>query len=805
MNSLTHRKIKISNCFLILLIVFAFSCDDFFVEDISTYNMQLKTPSSGWKSEDKRISFRWEDVPKAVNYKLEVVTPGFAVNHKLVFEKLLQTAKFDTTLMPGEYEWRVKAKNSASETDFFTSPFSVLPEFNISSKQILLMSPEDQAVGKVKNVNFKWEALSGTSYYSFKIKKENWAGDTIVVSKLYSTNYTFRLEDGIYSWGVAAIDTLNQKRTDYTIRSFIVDQNPPSVPILVNPANQDTVSSVVVGFKWRKTEQKANYAIEIYSDLELKNRLQEKTLSDTLTYIDLGKNGIYYWRVNSTDEHGNIGGFSPVSLFCIRLSSDINLKVVQIMSPADKSTIIDKKVTFWWNFLDGATKYNLQVVSPSFANPTKLIYDQWLTSNSMVVDLEAGNYEWRVKAANSVYQTGFTQSTFSIYSNDLSKQKTTLLSPLYGQQINKSLVKLSWAKINSNASYQLLIKKDSWESGSIVQDMKTDKIENEVSLSDGDYYWGVKAIDPVNNSETEYSIRKFEVAIKVDLSGTKVSLLSPTDKSTIVDKKITLWWNQVTGAEKYNLQIVSPSFANPTKLIYDQWITTNSFVTELDAGNYEWRVKASNSISETAFSTYSLSIYVNDLSKQKVSLLKPIYAEQLNLSSIKFSWEKLSNNLNYNLLVKKDSWESGNTVQEISTTKTEMELALLEGNFYWGVKATDPLNNSETVYSVRNFVVDLTAPDIPTLKTPANNFTTSDLLVNFSWEQSDVTDTKLTYTFEMFQINPISVVQLSSKTTQQKSLGYNLESFGKYKWRVYATDTAGNKGAYSEFRYFEIK
>jgi len=475
------------------------------------------------------------------------------------------------------------------------------------------------------------------------------------------------------------------------------------------------------------------------------------------------------------------------------------------MSPADKSTIIDKKVTFWWNFLDGATKYNLQVVSPSFANPTKLIYDQWLTSNSMVVDLEAGNYEWRVKAANSVYQTGFTQSTFSIYSNDLSKQKTTLLSPLYGQQINKSLVKLSWAKINSNASYQLLIKKDSWESGSIVQDMKTDKIENEVSLSDGDYYWGVKAIDPVNNSETEYSIRKFEVAIKVDLSGTKVSLLSPTDKSTIVDKKITLWWNQVTGAEKYNLQIVSPSFANPTKLIYDQWIATNSFVTELDAGNYEWRVKASNSISETAFSTYSLSIYVNDLSKQKVSLLKPIYAEQLNLSSIKFSWEKLSNNLNYNLLVKKDSWESGNTVQEISTTKTEMELALLEGNFYWGVKATDPLNNSETVYSVRNFVVDLTAPDIPTLKTPANNFTTSDLLVNFSWEPSDVTDTKLTYTFEMFQINPISVVQLSSKTTQQKSLGYNLESFGKYKWRVYATDTAGNKGAYSEFRYFEIK
>jgi len=744
-------------------------------------------------------------VPKAVSYKLEVVTPGFAVNHKLVFEKSLSVAKFDTSLLSNEYEWRVKAMNSASQTEFFTSSFSILPAFNISSKQVVLLSPEDQAVGKVKNVDFKWEALSGTSYYSFKIKKANWTGDTIVVSKLFSTNYTFRLEDGIYSWGVAAIDTLTKKSTDYTIRSFTVDQNPPSVPLLVSPANQDTVSSAVVGFKWKKAEQKATYAIEVYSDSELKNRLQEKTLSDTLTYIDLGKNGIYYWRVNSTDEHGNIGSFSPVSVFCIQLSSDINLKAVLLMSPADKSTILDKKVTFWWNLLDGATKYNLQVVSPSFANPTKLIYDQWLTSNSMAIDLEAGNYEWGGKAANSVFQTGFTQSTVFIYSTNLTKQKTTLISPLYGQQINKSLLKLSWEKINSNASYQLIIKKDSWESGSIVIDMKTDKIENEVSLSNGDYYWGVKAIDPVNNSETEYSTRKFEVAMKTDISGVKVSLLSPTDKNTIVDRKITLWWNQVTGAEKYNLQIVSPSFANPTKLIYDQWITTNSLSTELDAGNYEWRVKASNNIYETTFSTYSLSIYINDLSQQKISLLKPLYAEQVNLSSVKFSWEKLNSNASYHLLIKKDSWESGNTVQEINTTKTEMELPLLEGNFYWGVKATDPLNNSETVYSARNFVVDLTAPDIPILKTPANNATTSDLLVNFSWEPSDATDTKLTYTFEMFQINTNSVVQLSSKTTQQKSLGYNLEALGKYKWRVYATDTAGNKGVYSEFRNFEIK
>jgi hypothetical protein len=475
------------------------------------------------------------------------------------------------------------------------------------------------------------------------------------------------------------------------------------------------------------------------------------------------------------------------------------------MSPADKSLLTEKKVTFWWNLIDGATKYNLQVVSPSFANPTKVIYDQWGTSNSVTVDLAAGNYEWRVKAANSDNQTGYSQFLFSIYGTDLSAQKTTLISPLYGTQISIPNVKLSWAKINDNANYQLVIKKDSWESGNAVLDLKTNKIEAETSLPDGDYFWGVKAIDPLNGSETEYSTRKFQISAKVNLTGAKVALLSPVDKSTLIDKKVTLWWNPLTGAEKYNLQIVSPSFSTPTKLIYDQWVTSNSITVDLEAGNYEWRVKAANSISETAFSQFALSVYINDLSNQKINLTKPLYGEQTNLSSMKFAWEKLNGNVVYHFLVKKDSWESGNTIQELNTTNTETLVQLLEGDLYWGVKAVDNQNNSETTYSVRKLSVDMTAPEFPKLLSPTNNISTSDLLVNFSWEPSDASDTKLTYTLEIFQVETSSTVQLPSKTTQLKSIGYNFDAIGKYKWRMFATDAAGNKSAYSEFRFFEIK
>jgi len=129
----------------------------------------------------------------------------------------------------------------------------------------------------------------------------------------------------------------------------------------------------------------------------------------------------------------------------------------------------------------------------------------------------------------------------------------------------------------------------------------------------------------------------------------------------------------------------------------------------------------------------------------------------------------------------------------------------LDGEYFWGVKATDLQNNSETEYSTRKIGIDLTPPQNPILRLPANNFITADYLLEFSWDPFNAADTKLSYTLEVFRIIANSVVSLPSKTTQQKSLGYNIESAGKYKWRVYATDSAGNQSEMSEFRYFEIQ
>ncbi|HLN74519.1 MAG TPA: hypothetical protein VK205_14600 [Prolixibacteraceae bacterium] len=982
--------------------VFAISCDDIFVEDISGFNVVLKAPSAGWKGKDTKVSFRWEQVPDAVNYQLEVVTPGFSVNHLQVFEKSLMEASFDTILTAGDYEWRIRALNSGSSTDYSYSSFTIQGPFNIGSKQVILKMPDDQFISNVNDVDFSWEALEGASYYSFKIKKSNWMGDSVIVTKLYSTSYRFPLEDGLYAWGVAAIDTSTGKATDYTIRSIVIDKNPPPVPRLVNPANKDTLNSLTASFNWHPSEPGATYQIEVYSEPELKNKIMGKTISDTTTYINLEKSGYYYWKVKAIDGQGNSSNFSPVSVFCIVIPPDIDQKQVVLMSPADESMVINKKVTLWWNMLSGAQKYSMQIVSPTFAHPLKLVYDQLVSTNSIAMDLEPGNYEWRVKAINTssestyclpfsftIYNTDLSQQnitllrplygelvngsivkfswerinssasyhllikkdswetgtvvqelntdkteielpflngeyfwglkavdpqnssetaysvrkltvdfkgdlttatvslvspadnsminekkvtlwwdpisgaekynlqvvspsfsnsvklvydqlittnsvtldlepgsyewrvkalntssesayspafTFSINNTDLSQQRINLLKPLYGELVNNTAVKFSWERINSSASYHLLIKKDSWESGTVIQELKTDKTEIELPFLNGDYYWGIKAVDSQNSSETAYSVRKLVVDFKGDLAIIKVSLVSPVNSSTLTEKKVTLWWNPISGAEKYNLQVVSPSFSNSVKLVYDQLVTTNSVTLDLEPGSYEWRVKAQNSSSESAYCLpFSFSIYNTDLSQQRTILLKPLPSELTNNPLVSFAWEKLNNNAKYNLTIKKDSWESGPIVRELTTDKTESEFSFPDGKYYWGIKAIDPQNGSQTAYTTREFTVDMTAPEIPMLKAPVNNQVSDEFLMDFSWEPSDANDTKLTYTIEMYQVNNNLVTQLASKTTQQKSVVYNLEMAGKYKWRVNARDNAGNQGAYSEFRYFEIR
>ena len=88
--------------------------------------------------------------------------------------------------------------------------------------------------------------------------------------------------------------------------------------------------------------------------------------------------------------------------------SDIRDVPVILIAPSDGVITSVSGQTFCWNYVDEATNYNLQIVSPGFDYIEKLVLDTALTSNKFSMTLDQGVYEWRVNAYNSGYQTQYT-------------------------------------------------------------------------------------------------------------------------------------------------------------------------------------------------------------------------------------------------------------------------------------------------------------------------------------------------------------------------------------------------------------
>jgi hypothetical protein len=93
---------------------------------------------------------------------------------------------------------------------------------------------------------------------------------------------------------------------------------------------------------------------------------------------------------------------------------DISNKTVSILAPTNEAVLNSTTITFTWNSLEDAEAYKLQIATPSFENATQIVLDSTLTVTSFSRILENGNYQWRIRAENSGYQTSYSTQNFTI-------------------------------------------------------------------------------------------------------------------------------------------------------------------------------------------------------------------------------------------------------------------------------------------------------------------------------------------------------------------------------------------------------
>jgi len=97
---------------------------------------------------------------------------------------------------------------------------------------------------------------------------------------------------------------------------------------------------------------------------------------------------------------------------CItELDTDLRNRTVMPLAPADTIVTNDTAHTFFWNPLEGATQYQLQIVSPRFDSIAHLVADTLVATNRVALVLPRSlSYQWRVRALNASSSTAYSDT-----------------------------------------------------------------------------------------------------------------------------------------------------------------------------------------------------------------------------------------------------------------------------------------------------------------------------------------------------------------------------------------------------------
>lgn len=284
--------------------------------------------------------------------------------------------------------------------------------------------------------------------------------------------------------------------------------------------------------------------------------------------------------------------------------------------------------------------------------------------------------------------------------------------------------------------------------------------------------------------------------IEPDISNKHIVLISPPDNFSTTVSTQTFWWEEIDGAEFYNLQIVSPTFNNVQQIIADTNINENKFSITLLPGVYQWRVRGLNNGGATDFTGRNLTIdSTSDLSTQTVLLNLPVLNYSTNQQTIFFEWSNIFSADSYRFKITNSQNIS---IIDSTLTETNINVFLAEGEYVWKVQALNSI--SSTPFSDRNLNIDLTSPNAPLDLLPSDNDTVFNPIVQLTWT-TDVTsafDSVFIYNDSLMTQQEYSGRVLSSTYT------FNGQVLQHYYWRARSYDLAGNSSQYSILEHFYI-
>jgi len=288
-------------------ITFAFlvltGCADIIEQDLTGFGVVLLTPPDGHSTPSNVIEFRWEEVPRATEYRLQVATPSFENPVLFRFDTVITSTVFSAPLQPGPYHWRVRAQNGSSRTDYFERSLEVLEAGSLVDLSPLLLAPGANTYLSVQAIPFSWSPLNGAADYRFELRNGGQTGPLVTAQITNGVSLVLEdLDEGSFTWGVQAQNSSSSSQFSY--RSLQVDRTAPGAPVLNQPALNATLPNSTAQFLWQSgTDTSPTTDSLIIRDDQ--GQIVRGLSLGLATYSDSLGLGSFTWLVRTIDAAGN--------------------------------------------------------------------------------------------------------------------------------------------------------------------------------------------------------------------------------------------------------------------------------------------------------------------------------------------------------------------------------------------------------------------------------------------------------------------------------------------------------------------
>ncbi len=774
--------------FYLLIIIFLFTAISF---SAPAGTVTLNSPADGTTNIQTPVSMVWTSPTNTdfYLYTIQIATDA-SFQAPIVNENTTTTIYSVSRNLTSntKYFWRVLAMQKINLNSptiayyisnpwvFYTGNISTLAPVKLPAVPVLL-APTNNLTNVPQTARLTWKtALYATSYSvqvstdarfitsAIKISTDN------ILDINYDTGYISGTLEPVlkpgtrYFWRVRSANSGgNSGWSNYysflTTATMQVIPPPTSVNLLSpnNGVTYNTDNTQNITFAWGTSPKATSYTLQISSDNTFTTIKKSvvTTLSSNLMDISVFEASRLYWRVLSTNASGS--SLSVTRTFTVMPSF--------LISPLNNSTIENdgNSLQFTWD--------SVHYVDDSKYVTATYIYD----------------YDLTLQYADN---PNFTNMATKTLSNGATS--TTIVKTAFNQGIT-----YYWRlKLDSDSLY--------------IGAAGNNQLNTDHSIS----YTPYRSFKIIPKPVT--AVIPTAPVLDKPANNTVFSL----DTTLNVDAPIALNWSVYEPGVTYTLKIASDNaFTNVETSIDINTLSTSISRTLLPVGDHYWRVTATNvngsSKSEIRKFTIKKVTTTTAFNASIINLNSPATGSIVSASSVVLSWKEINNptiygDLKYNVQISQNinmttpildtkiaSPLTGGLVEygigsDFGTTKA---ILLPLTTYYWRVNLNDGLTSETTNWStVWSFTTEqskvLTAPNVPSLVSPANTATGVGLTPTFYWNAVDKADY---YHFQLSTSNTFASILLDKDqvTSISMALPTALNLNTNYYWRVQAINIIG--------------